>query len=79
MSEEIEEVPSLCWSVPVGDKLHDYEMGFGWMNGQPMAVLFCTIADSEGVSSDPRPVAFLPQSVLAQAADDGWYTHDFDL
>ena len=80
MSEEIEEeVPSLCWSVPVADKIHDYEMGFGWMDGQAMAVLVQTVVDSEGVESDPFPVAFLPQSVLVEASADSWYRYDFDL
>ena len=61
-----EPIPTLCWALTVDEQILDYEMTFGYLNDERTAAIFTTVIGLDGVTSR-LPVAFIPESVLAEA------------
>ncbi len=61
-----ESIPTLCWTLTIDESIHDYELAFGYFNNERTAAIFETVIGLDGVTSR-LPVAFIPESVLAEA------------
>ena len=62
-----ESIPTLCWTLTIDESIHDYELAFGYFNNERTAAIFETVIGLDGVTSSRLPVAFIPESVLAEA------------
>ena len=71
-AENNEPQTTLCWELVIDGNIHQYEMAFGYFDGEATAVVFVTLIDSEGGEASKTPVAFLPADVMALAIADGW-------
>ena len=70
---------ALCWQFePDHDVNHEYQMVFGYVRDERVAVLFQTVTTAEGVEAKPYPVAFIPFDALCESISPRWWEPDFD-